>query len=137
MQTVVQLRWQKNYEAAVSYFKEVVVTQMSASQIAMHPELVMAVSDSLKELNKQTEALLFVIRWLKLEPENIRSRKLVINLAWLCYAFLKTNQHLSQQIIDWMLKLLKQLNNYEHEKQLFGMLYFGLIKALKKYEQQP
>ncbi|MBG0780982.1 MAG: tetratricopeptide repeat protein [Bacteroidales bacterium] len=137
VQTVVQLRWKKDYEAAVSYFKEAVVPLMTASQIAMHPELVMAVSDSLKELNKQTEALLFVIRWLKLDPENIRNHKLLINLAWLGHAFLKTNQGLSQQIIDWIFKLLKQLNNYEHEKQLFGMLYFGLIKALKKYEQQP
>lgn len=137
IQTVVQLRWKKDYEAAVSYFKVAVVPQMTSSQIAMHPQLVMAVSDSLKELNKQTEALIFVIRWLKLDPENIRNQKFLINLAWLGQSFLKTNQVLNQQIIDWIFKLLKQLNNYEHEKQLFGMLYFGLMKALKKYEQPP
>lgn len=137
LQTVVQLRWKKDYEAAVLYFKEAVVPQMTASQIAMHPELVMAVTDSLKELSKQAEALSFVVYWLKIEPQNLSNQKFLINLSWLVYSFLKTNQHLNQNYIDWIVKLLLQLNHCHDEKQLFGMLYFGLMKALKKYEQQP
>lgn len=137
LQTVVQLRWKKDYETAVSYFKENIVPQMTASQIAMHPELVMAVTDSLKELNKQAEALSFVIQWLKIDPQNISNPKFIKNLSWLVYAFLKTNQHLNQHRIDWIISLLSQLNHYEDEKQLFGMLFFGLMKQLKKYEQQP
>lgn len=137
LQSVIQLRWKKDYETAVSYFKEAVVPHMTAAQIAMHPDLVMAVTDSLKELNKQAEALSFVIQWLKIDPQHIRNPKFLKNLSWLVYSFLKTNQRLNQNFIDWFFKLLIQLKNYQDEKYLFGMLYFGLIKELKKYEQQP
>lgn len=80
---ILHLRWNKQFDEALSLFKTHYHTNLSDDDIAEDEKLTSAIIDCLKALGKSKQALDFLIKNLKTATKSDINSKLAVNIAWL------------------------------------------------------
>lgn len=124
---IVQLRWNNQFEEALHLFKENFNNKLlSVDFIISDIRLVSAIIDSLKQQDKQKEAIDFLIDTLKINDRNISDTKFFINIAWLfCDAYKKNaiDKLLFEKYFRLIDKTISILSTVNAEKILTKLLF--------------
>jgi tetratricopeptide (TPR) repeat protein len=132
---IIGLRWEKDFDGALNLVRAKVHGRFTIQELKLHPKLVCAIIDCLKETGKVAEAMAFVEKYLRITPTCSILDSANITLGWLYFFALNAKQPYVNEIaystIDLIKTILGKLSKNQDAK-LFELLLLRLLEYLGK-----